>query len=321
MEKRQKEYADTILILQNEKKTLKAEVEDATRALQKSNEALKNEQKLKNEMAAKILECQTQITRLKETVAEQKEQINVMEKIQKEASELLIIDPTQTCNLADVIVNNKIAYERLNGKVLLVDDLQYSDGKWSVWSKVHKYPISFEHSDFKIFPQFEFDVTNNQNLSSVLNRIVCSNLKDLYLFKITIPFCDYKKLTGNKISCLYLYDLIVYDEYGIKVKIDKLWKEIKNVKSLTHKFTDNESMHEIAQKLAELAPFPNLKWLYLENVQDGFDLQAFYQFLIKNTKVACTIKCSGESLKQMKKARKEMPKLPKGHYFHIVEYK
>uniref|UniRef100_A0A914QUM7 Uncharacterized protein n=1 Tax=Panagrolaimus davidi TaxID=227884 RepID=A0A914QUM7_9BILA len=122
---------------------------------------------------------------------------------------------------------------------------------------------------------------------------------------MTIPFSAYKKLTGNKISCLRLNDVIVNDENGIKVGIDKLWKEVKNVEDLRYTFTDNEPMHEIAQKLVELAPFPNLDTLDLKNIQDGFDLQAFYQFLMKNAKVACTLSYSWESWMQMKEIRKK----------------
>uniref|UniRef100_A0A914PK01 Uncharacterized protein n=1 Tax=Panagrolaimus davidi TaxID=227884 RepID=A0A914PK01_9BILA len=195
--------------------------------------------------------------------------------------------------------------------VLLVDDLRYFDGKWSVWDAGHKdsAEISFEQSGFQISPLVLL-VGNHPNLSPVFNRIICSNLKNLQLSKITIPFSDYKKLTENKISCLYLDDVIVNDENGIKVEIDKLWKEVKNVEDLTHVFADNESMHKIAQKLVKLAPFPNLEILNLENIQDGFDLQAFYQFLIKNTSASCTLKCSGKSLKQMEDIQKETPKLP-----------
>uniref|UniRef100_A0A914PQJ8 Kinesin-like protein n=1 Tax=Panagrolaimus davidi TaxID=227884 RepID=A0A914PQJ8_9BILA len=93
-EKRQKEYADTLLMLQNEKKTLKAEVEDATQKLKLMEfekvenvirDALKNEQKLKNEMSATIREYEALLGK---AAAEQKKQINALEKSQKEASEL-----------------------------------------------------------------------------------------------------------------------------------------------------------------------------------------------------------------------------------------
>uniref|UniRef100_A0A914PS25 Uncharacterized protein n=1 Tax=Panagrolaimus davidi TaxID=227884 RepID=A0A914PS25_9BILA len=192
---------------------------------------------------------------------------DTIQQLQEENSELH--DPTQTCNLADVIVNfEEIDYERLNGKVLLHSDLRYVEGKWSVR-------------------------------------------------RMTIPFSDYKKLTGNKISFLRLNEVIVNDENGIKVGIDKLWKEVKNVTELRHTFNDGEAMSEIAQKLVELTPFPNLVILGLKNVQDGFNLQAFYQFLVKNTKVRCTLHCSRKSLKQMKEARKKIPKFPAGRFFRI----
>uniref|UniRef100_A0A914PL62 Uncharacterized protein n=1 Tax=Panagrolaimus davidi TaxID=227884 RepID=A0A914PL62_9BILA len=189
-----------------------------------------------------------------------------------------LVDPTRTCGRADVVVNGEIDYERLNGKVLLVEGLLYFAGKWS-FRNAGLTGISFEHSGFEVSPQFELWVSDHQNLSSVINRIVCSNLVDLKLCRMTIPFSDYKKLTGNKISSLDTDDVVVNDENGIKVGIDKLWKEVKNAKSVTHKFNDNESMHETAQKLAELSPFQNLDRLNLENIQDGFDLPAFYQFL------------------------------------------
>uniref|UniRef100_A0A914QV73 Kinesin-like protein n=1 Tax=Panagrolaimus davidi TaxID=227884 RepID=A0A914QV73_9BILA len=70
MEKRQKEDAGTILILQNEKKTLKVE---AAKHVQEVNEEKQN--------------LQTQISFLEKNVAEQKEQINALEKSQKEAFE------------------------------------------------------------------------------------------------------------------------------------------------------------------------------------------------------------------------------------------
>uniref|UniRef100_A0A914R1V6 Uncharacterized protein n=1 Tax=Panagrolaimus davidi TaxID=227884 RepID=A0A914R1V6_9BILA len=438
MENRQKENADTILNLQNEEKTLKAKVEDATQKLRLMEfekdenvilrDALQlNEQKIK-ELNARILEYEA----LEKIVAEQKEQINALEKSQKEASELQLahekdalqrvedklneykllvaekdeiieksknkvdemdaklgktiaehkkqekiqkeayelqlaqmkkeydleikklsddlkeanekvvvaeakvqtdqtengsdddivqplaadnaelLDPIRTCNLFDFFVNGEIAYQRLNGKVLPVKNLDFYE-KWSV----SKIGISFEHSGFQISPQ-ELFVANHPNLSSELNRIKYNNIAELSLCEITIPFSDYKKLTSaNKIYSLRLEDVIVNDENGIKVEIDKLWKEVKNVKELTHNFTDNESMHEIAQKLVELTPFPNLNELYLWNVQEGFDLQAFYQFLIKNTKVDCTLYCSRTSLKQMQDIQKE---LPTGRHFRIVAY-
>uniref|UniRef100_A0A914Q988 Uncharacterized protein n=1 Tax=Panagrolaimus davidi TaxID=227884 RepID=A0A914Q988_9BILA len=273
------------------------------------------------QLEAKMAEYEALIAQMNREKDELKAKI---QQLPEENVELL--DPTQTCNLADVIVNNKIAYERLNGKVLLVKCLRYFEGKWSAWNAMDKMDkdstvwgindITFGHSGFQIAPHKLF-VDNHQNLSFVLNRIICFNLIRLQLSKVTIPFSDYKKLTGNKISSLRLNDVIVNDENGIKVGIDKLWKEVKNVEDLRYKFNDGEAMSEIAQKLVELSPFPNLIHLYLYNVQDGFDLQAFYQFLIKNTKVACILKCSGESLEQMKKVRKEMPKLPTGRYFEI----
>uniref|UniRef100_A0A914QFD1 Uncharacterized protein n=1 Tax=Panagrolaimus davidi TaxID=227884 RepID=A0A914QFD1_9BILA len=122
-------------------------------------------------------------------------------------------------------------------EVLLVVSL-YFNGKWSVWNPGYglkdSIGISFEHSGFQISP-LELCVAYHQNLSSVLNRIICINLEILQLSKITIPFSDYKKLTENEISWLLLDDVIVNDENGIKVGVDKLWKEVENVKNLTQK--------------------------------------------------------------------------------------
>uniref|UniRef100_A0A914QSK2 Uncharacterized protein n=1 Tax=Panagrolaimus davidi TaxID=227884 RepID=A0A914QSK2_9BILA len=241
---------------------------------------------------------------------------DTIQQLPEENAELL--DSTRTCNLADVIVNGKIDYERLNGKVLLVTKLYFNGTQRSDWNAGDNF-ISFEHSGFQISPP-KLSVANHQNLSSVLNRIICDNIAELCLVRISISFSDYAKLTGNKISILDLHDVIVNDENGIKVGIDKLWKEVKNVQKLMHRFNDGEAMSEIAQKLVELAPFPNLKCIYLENVQDGFDLKTFYQFLIKNAIISCTLYCSRKCLKQMKDIRMGLPKFPTEQNFRIERY-
>uniref|UniRef100_A0A914QKM2 Uncharacterized protein n=1 Tax=Panagrolaimus davidi TaxID=227884 RepID=A0A914QKM2_9BILA len=268
------------------------------------------------QLEAKMAEYEAKIAQMNREKDELRAKI---QQLPEENAELL--DPAQTCHLADVIVNGEIDYERLNGKVLLVDSLYYRYGKWSVSNPEHKnwIDISFENSGFQISPH-ELYVANHQNISSVLDRMICNNIAELTLIRISIPFFDYMKLTENKIFYLELHEVIVNDENGINVGIDKLWKEVKNVEILEHKFNDGEAMSEIAQKLAELEPFPNLNWLVLKNVQDGFDLRAFYQFLMKNTKVACIFYCSRTSFKQMKEAQKEMPRLPTGRYFEIDEY-
>uniref|UniRef100_A0A914PLB0 Uncharacterized protein n=1 Tax=Panagrolaimus davidi TaxID=227884 RepID=A0A914PLB0_9BILA len=268
------------------------------------------------QLEAKMAEYEAKIAQMNREKDELKAKI---QELPEENAELL--DPTQTCDLADVIVNGEIDYKRLNGKVLLVDSLHYSDRKWSVKNAGDKDStlISFENSGFQISPH-ELYVANHQNLSSVIDRMISNNIEELTLFRISIPFSVYKKLTGNNIVSLLLDNVIVNDVNGIKVGIDKLWKEVKNVKILIHEFSDGEAMSEIVQKLVELEPFPNLDRLYLKNIQDGFDLQAFYQFLKKNTKVACTLYCSTKSFKQMKEAQKGMPKLPTGRYLEIDEY-
>uniref|UniRef100_A0A914PA22 Uncharacterized protein n=1 Tax=Panagrolaimus davidi TaxID=227884 RepID=A0A914PA22_9BILA len=246
---------------------------------------------------------------------------DTIKQLPEENAELL--DPTRTCNLTTAVVNGEIDYERLNGKVLLVKTLYYFHGNWFVTNSQYSHrdqiAISFGHSGFRISSQFHISLENCQNLSSVLDRIICSNLKHLELSKIIIPFCDYKKLTGNKISILRLTNVVVNDENGVKIGIDKLWKEVKNVQHLEHTFNDGEAMSEIAQKLVELVPFENLEILNLENVQNGFDLQTFYQFLIKNTKVACSLSCSRKLLKQMQDIQKEMEKLYTKRFLRIVE--
>uniref|UniRef100_A0A914QLV9 Kinesin-like protein n=1 Tax=Panagrolaimus davidi TaxID=227884 RepID=A0A914QLV9_9BILA len=348
LEKSQKEASESQLAQMINEYDLK--IKKVMDDLKKSNERCEEMKHEKDNALQKIEDelCKYKllVALLEKTVAEQKEQkanekvVVVEAEVQTDQTENgsddktihelpeenpKLLDSTRSCNLADVIVNGEIDYELLNGKVLLVKRLDFVT-KWSVWNPGQGWiDISFEHSGFQIAPH-ELTLTNHQNLSSVLNRIINSDLKYLELSRMTIPFSDYKKLTGNKISSLRLNDVIVNDENGIKVGIDKLWKEVKNVKDLTHEFNDREAMSEIAQKLVELAPFPNLKYLYLMNVQDGFDLQAFYQFLIKNTTVYCALSCSTKSFKQMKEIQKELPKLPtrRGSYFtgifHIAEY-
>uniref|UniRef100_A0A914Q660 Uncharacterized protein n=1 Tax=Panagrolaimus davidi TaxID=227884 RepID=A0A914Q660_9BILA len=48
---------------------------------------------------------------------------------------------------------------------------------------------------------------------------------------------------------------------------------------------------EIVQKLADLPPFPNLRKVYLQNVQPFIDLKAFGEFVKKNpTIVSCYLR-------------------------------
>uniref|UniRef100_A0A914RAL5 Kinesin motor domain-containing protein n=1 Tax=Panagrolaimus davidi TaxID=227884 RepID=A0A914RAL5_9BILA len=303
---------------------------DSTLNFAKNCKKVKNEAKVNEAVSTKdVEEWKAEIQRAKEDksslmeeIQQLKEEKEQMEKRQRENEDRILKLQNEKKTLKAEVENATRKLELMefekHENVLLVESLCYSNGEWSVWDPGYKiFGISFEHSGFQISPQWELFLANHQNLSSVVNRITCSNLKVLKLFEITIPFSDYKKWTGNKIFLLRLVDVIVNDENGIKVGIDKLW----NVEYLSHKFTDNESVHEMAQKLVELEPFPNLLSLGLLNVQDGFDLQAFYQFLKKNTKVSCTLKCSKKSLKQMKETHKKMPQLPTGRHFHIVEYK
>uniref|UniRef100_A0A914PX44 Kinesin-like protein n=1 Tax=Panagrolaimus davidi TaxID=227884 RepID=A0A914PX44_9BILA len=351
MEKCQKKDADTILILQNEKKTLKAE---AVKYVEEVNEEKQN--------------LQTQISLLEKNVAEQKEQINALENTQKEASELQLAQmkkeyDLKTKEIMDDLKHEKDALQKIKSKLneykLLVAEKNESieKSKNGMDAKILEYETLLEKTvaeqkeqeknqketyelqiarmkkeyDLKIRElmddlkkanekvvvveaEVQTDHTGNgsaddtvqqlpEEYAELLDPTRACNLADVIvngeidyellngqvLFvegltyfdgkcKITILFSDYKKLTGNKISVLSLDDLIVNDENGIKVEIDKLWKEVKNVRDLTHKFANNESMHEMAQKLVELAPFPNLYVLCLKNVQDGFDLQSFHQF-------------------------------------------
>uniref|UniRef100_A0AC35GAH7 Kinesin motor domain-containing protein n=1 Tax=Panagrolaimus sp. PS1159 TaxID=55785 RepID=A0AC35GAH7_9BILA len=229
-----------------------------------------------------------------------------------------LLDPTQTCNLCDVSVNDKIDYKRLNGKTLLVHRLRYSNRKWNIRHEQGVKPkeIDFEHSDFKIFPQFSLDLNNHQSISSIVNRIICTGLKHLLFSTTTILLPDFKKLTANKIVSLDIFRSTVNDENGIKVEIDKIWKEVENAETLKHNFCDGEVITtEIAQNLSELPTFPNLLNVYLWNVQEGFDLETFGEFIRKNPTIVCCElnfgKVSNEFSQEMKRIKENLsPTLP-----------
>uniref|UniRef100_A0A914P714 Uncharacterized protein n=1 Tax=Panagrolaimus davidi TaxID=227884 RepID=A0A914P714_9BILA len=56
---------------------------------------------------------------------------DTIQQLPEENDELL--DPSRTCNRWDVTVNGEIDYERLNGKVLIVEDLHFRGTRRSAW--------------------------------------------------------------------------------------------------------------------------------------------------------------------------------------------
>uniref|UniRef100_A0AC35F2Z7 Uncharacterized protein n=1 Tax=Panagrolaimus sp. PS1159 TaxID=55785 RepID=A0AC35F2Z7_9BILA len=287
---------------------LKQHFEEVNRSFEAENVVYKQrigeleKEKLKNEQALaglekekpKIGQMQTRITKFTTETAK-------------------LIDPNQICivYVSDIVVNGEVDYKKLNGKIMLIDELVYNNGNWSA----DGIQISFGFSNnFHVYVQRKLSVFSHSNLSNVLDRINCNNLKELHLFKTPLTFDDFKKLAASKeLGCLKLNRVNVYDENGFKIGIGKLWKTAKYIKSVHYRFRDGEIMSGIAQKLAELQPFRNLNNVWLHNVEDDFNLEVFCEFIKKNPTVDCTLICNiSEEFHDFLKWEQEelMPTLP-----------
>uniref|UniRef100_A0AC34GT36 Uncharacterized protein n=1 Tax=Panagrolaimus sp. ES5 TaxID=591445 RepID=A0AC34GT36_9BILA len=308
--------------IERQQETIKQQTETATEIcrLKKVHEQEKSETAAEyDELKIAFVELQDTINFLKSAI--EKYETNIRQKDFQNADLIekieYLIRPNRICTITDICVRGRIDYKRLNGKILVLKNLECDGNKWLADDK----KISFTNSDFQICITKKL-FAMHINLSPIINRIFYSNLKELYLGETTVTYYEYKKLAVPS-KIVQLYWVTVKDKYGIKMKVSDLINVLKNVEMFKCVFKPGELISGIAQKLAALPPFPKLQKFYLWDIQEGFDLFTFSEFIEKNPTVFCWLdfKCCVQFYEVIKSITMDLIEiLPSKPYLKISKY-
>uniref|UniRef100_A0A914PW25 Uncharacterized protein n=1 Tax=Panagrolaimus davidi TaxID=227884 RepID=A0A914PW25_9BILA len=218
-----------------------------------------------NELKAAFNEQQQEIDQLTFTIQKFETQFRQKHYQIVELSDKLeyLIKPNRICKFFDAFIDGKIDNKRLNGKVIVLNSLQYDGNKWLADDK----KISFKDSNFQIC------ITNRIfaigiNLSPIINRIFYCTIKELHLSETTITMYEFKKI-AVKLKNVQLYYVTIKNKYGIEMKVFDILKElVSTIEMFKYVFKSDELISGTAQKFATFLPIPNLQKFYLWDIHE-----------------------------------------------------
>uniref|UniRef100_A0AC35FJL6 Uncharacterized protein n=1 Tax=Panagrolaimus sp. PS1159 TaxID=55785 RepID=A0AC35FJL6_9BILA len=165
-----------------------------------------------------------------------------------------LIKPNRICKFSDGFMDGKFDNKRLNGKVIVLNDLQYDGNKWLADDK----KISFKDSNFQICIKNRISAIRI-NLSPIINRIFYCTIKELHLSETAITMYEFKKL-AVKLKNIQLYFVTIKNKYGIEMKVFDILKEVfSTIEMFKYVFKPDELISGTAQKLSTFLQLPNLQ--------------------------------------------------------------
>uniref|UniRef100_A0A914PEK7 Ubiquitin-like domain-containing protein n=1 Tax=Panagrolaimus davidi TaxID=227884 RepID=A0A914PEK7_9BILA len=276
---------------------------------------------------------------LEKAVAEQNEQINALEMNQKEASEFAQMKNEYDLKIKKLLDDSKKSNEKYeemkhekDNALKKIEDKLY-EYKLLVAEKVEIIEQSKNEMDAKIL-EYETllektiaEHKEQEKIQKEAHELQLAEMKNEYDLKIKEVLDDLKKAnekvedqTGNRSGDDAIQPLTEENATINRRKrksLDSTQTCILGDVSVNDKIDYkrlNGKTTEIAQKLAALPKFSNLRYVYLWNVQEGFDLEAFGEFIRKNpTIVNCELnfsKVSIEFSQKMERIKENLPTLP-----------
>uniref|UniRef100_A0A914QPW3 Uncharacterized protein n=1 Tax=Panagrolaimus davidi TaxID=227884 RepID=A0A914QPW3_9BILA len=178
-------------------------------------------------------------------------------------------------------------YFFVKNPILIVYGLRYNGDKWIVDEK----PFDLSKLTCKVWNTYYLNIelttsvkTGNQRLlSSLMQKLYRCDAKELTLSYQVLSFRDlYILISSAKV--ISFYNVTIKNENGSNVALEKVFEIAVKAKRL--RIFLNTSLPNITSQtfteLMKIRHFSQLNYLYMDDIPEAFDIEAFYAYMKKN---------------------------------------
>uniref|UniRef100_A0AC35GMW5 Uncharacterized protein n=1 Tax=Panagrolaimus sp. PS1159 TaxID=55785 RepID=A0AC35GMW5_9BILA len=287
---------------------------DSRAELEQKDKFIANLEEKIRELTADKVQDEKTIATFKKMIEDQSKYVQKLEKLNNNGN-LLLENPVNRLSpvdhlpsgnsnnfilLKDALNGNKLNLSLVHNKVLVVKRLLSTNDNmiWNAYSTfddVNEKPVevNIKNAAFKLHLNGFFSL--HKMFSPLLFSMIDScSLIDVRLYYITINYSQFMKLFSSAtIKTVYLVSVVIKDENGQDMPMDKILHDISNVERLSFIFP--RLAHVSANTFTRLPHFPKLRKVTFGNIPEHIDESVVIAFEKKYPSASCFHTFRGKS--------------------------